>query len=174
MNPIAFRVEESDPDGPDARWCLEQYYGELRLRFAEGFDPGRSLLADPGEMRRPRGVFLVARQGERPVGCGVVKVTSPGVGYVKRMWVDPGHRGQGVGRGLLRALEGAAAELGCTTVQLETNRVLTGAIALYRSEGYLEVAPFNDEFYAHHWFQKELPGEGARGSALQVPPHDLA
>jgi hypothetical protein len=41
-------------------------------------------------------------------------------------------------------------------VRLETNRTLTEAIALYRAAGYVEVAAFNDEPYAHHWFEKRL------------------
>jgi hypothetical protein len=41
-------------------------------------------------------------------------------------------------------------------VRLDTNGALSEAIALYRSAGYREVSPFNDEPYAHHWFQKEL------------------
>jgi ribosomal protein S18 acetylase RimI-like enzyme len=41
-------------------------------------------------------------------------------------------------------------------VQLETNASLTEAIALYRSAGYEEIAPFDDEVYAHHWFEKRL------------------
>ena len=41
-------------------------------------------------------------------------------------------------------------------VQLDTNRTLTEAIALYRSAGYVEIEPFNDEPYAHHWFRKDL------------------
>ena len=40
--------------------------------------------------------------------------------------------------------------------RLETNRSLTEAIALYRAAGYVEVEPFNDEPYAHHWFEKRL------------------
>ena len=159
MNSSAFRIHETDPAGDDARWCLEQYYGELRDLFEEGFDPAKSLLADPGEMRRPHGVFVLARLAERAVGCGVVKLTAPDVGYIKRMWVDPQERGRGLGRELLRALREDAdlREARCTRVQLETNRVLSGAIGLYRSEGYREVPPFNDEYYAHHWFEKELP-----------------
>ena len=45
---------------------------------------------------------------------------------------------------------------GATVARLETNRTLTEAIALYRSAGYEEVAPFNDEPFAHHWFAKSL------------------
>jgi hypothetical protein len=41
-------------------------------------------------------------------------------------------------------------------VRLETNRALKEAIQLYRSSGYREVGPFNDERYAHHWFEKRL------------------
>ena len=66
-----------------------------------------------------------------------------------------------VGRRLLAALEDHARSGGATVVQLETNRVLAEAIAMYRASGYVEVAPFNSEPYAHHWFEKRLSG-GAR------------
>lgn len=147
---------------PDALWCLEQYYAELRDRFAEGFSAAKSLAADPGEFAPPKGAFLVVRDGGRAVGCGGIKLTSPDVAYIKRMWVDASMRGRGVGRELLLSLESTARELGCHTVQLETNRALTGAIRMYRAAGYTEVVPFNDEFYAHHWFEKQLsPAIGA-------------
>ncbi len=76
--------------------------------------------------------------------------------YIKRMWVDPGARGLALGRRLLAELEALAAEQGATAVQLETNRALVEAIAMYRTAGYDEVAPFNDERYADHWFEKPL------------------
>jgi ribosomal protein S18 acetylase RimI-like enzyme len=72
------------------------------------------------------------------------------------MWVAPTARGLGLGRRLLTELERLAAEHGVRRVRLETNRNLTEAIALYRSAGYREVSPFNDEPYAHHWFEKQL------------------
>lgn len=46
---------------------------------------------------------------------------------------------------------------GATVLRLETNETLGEAIGLYRSAGYVEVAGFNDEPYAHHWFEKR-PG----------------
>ena len=39
---------------------------------------------------------------------------------------------------------------------METNRALVEAIALYESAGYVEVAAFNDEPFADHWFEKPL------------------
>ena len=73
------------------------------------------------------------------------------------MWVAATARGLGIGRRLLAELEARAAQSASTIVRLETNETLTEAIALYRSAGYKEVAPFNDEPYAHHWFEKRLP-----------------
>jgi ribosomal protein S18 acetylase RimI-like enzyme len=74
------------------------------------------------------------------------------------MWVFPSVRGLALGRRMLRELEHAAAESGATAVRLETNQHLVEAIGLYRSSGYREVSAFNDEAYAHHWFQKVLAG----------------
>jgi ribosomal protein S18 acetylase RimI-like enzyme len=98
----------------------------------------------------------VARLDGRPVGCGAVKATEPGAGSIKRMWVSPEVRGTGVGRRLLLALEKEAAGLGMALVRLETNRGLHEAQALYRRNGYQEVAAFNDDPYADHWFEKQI------------------
>jgi hypothetical protein len=49
-----------------------------------------------------------------------------------------------------------AAQAGATVAHIETSRHLTEAISLYRSAGWVEVAPFNDEPFADHWFEKRL------------------
>ena len=56
----------------------------------------------------------------------------------------------------LQRLEDLARELGLSRVRLETNKSLQEAQALYRSSGYRQVKPFNDEPYAHFWFEKHL------------------
>lgn len=156
---LAFtRISVEDPDSPDAKWCIEQYFAELGERFEKGFDAGRSIPAGSGELRPPHGAFLLARLDGRPVGCGAVKATGPGVGSIKRMWVSSEVRGSGVGRRLLLALENEAGALGLTLLRLETNRSLHEAQALYRRNGYREVAAFNDDPYADHWFEKRLHG----------------
>jgi ribosomal protein S18 acetylase RimI-like enzyme len=78
--------------------------------------------------------------------------------------VAPAARGLGLGRRLLGALESRAAAAGSRTVRLDTNRTLTEAIALYRSVGYREVTPFNDQPYADHWFERRL----------EPPPEELS
>lgn len=154
------RIERADPASREARWCVEQYFAELAARFEAGFDPGSTLPLDDGEMRPPAGAFLLATVDGEPVACGAVKTLSPGVGYLKRMWVAPSVRGLGFGRRMLAALEDQSRALGFTKVCLETNRTLTEAIDLYRRSGYAEVAPFNAEPYAHHWFEKHLSPQG--------------
>jgi DNA-binding MarR family transcriptional regulator len=149
-------IAPEDPRTPDARWCLQQYFAELAVRFDHGFDPTLSIPAGDDDMTPPRGLLLLARLQEQPVGCGAMKLPAEAPPYIKRMWVDPRARGLGLGRRLLRELELHAAATGATVVQLETNRALTEAIQLYRSAGYEEVPPFNDEPYAHHWFEKRL------------------
>ena len=80
------------------------------------------------------------------------------------MWVSRAARGLGLGRRLLTELEAQAQAQahGVRVLHLETNQSLVEAIALYRSAGYREVPAFNDEPYAHHWFEKRLvpPGGG--------------
>lgn len=150
------RIERVDPVSRQARWCMAQYFAELAARFEQGFDPGKSLPTDDDELRPPRGAFLIATLGGEPVACGAVKAIAPGVGSIKRMWVARSARGLGLGRRMLDALESEARELGLTILRLETNRALGEAIRLYRSAGYAEVAPFNDDPYADHWFEKRL------------------
>ena len=150
-------VSPTDPDDPDAVSCLRAYAEELHERFDDGFDPGASISAEPRELRPPAGLLLVAHLHGRPVGCGALKFHGSEPVEIKRMWVAPATRGLGLGRRLLTELEAAAREAGATVAHLETNRALTDAIALYRSAGYREVPPFNDEPYAHHWFEKRLP-----------------
>lgn len=72
------------------------------------------------------------------------------------MWVDPRTRGLGLGRRFLAELEARAARHGCDVLRLDTNKALTAAIGLYHSCGFQEVAAFNDEPYAHHWFEKRI------------------
>jgi DNA-binding MarR family transcriptional regulator/GNAT superfamily N-acetyltransferase len=149
-------VSPADPRQPAARSCLRAYFAELRRRFDDGFVPDRSSPVADAEMRPPAGLFLVASLHGEPVGCGALRLHGAEPAEIKRMWVGEAVRGLGLGRRLLAELEGHARGLGVRVVRLETNRNLTEAIGMYRASGYREVAPFNAEAYAHHWFEKEL------------------
>ena len=150
-------VKPVDPLHPHAQYCIGQYFAELDRRFDIGFDPSISISADADELRPPAGLVLLATLRSEPIGCGALKFHDDAPTELKRMWVADSARGLGIGRRLLAELEAEASRAGSTIVRLETNGSLTEAIALYRSSGYTEVEPFNDEPYAHHWFEKRLP-----------------
>jgi GNAT superfamily N-acetyltransferase len=145
-----------DPREPGARYCLRSYVAELGRRFDDGFDPAASISAADEELTPPAGLFLLATLHGEPVGCGALKFHGDEPVEIKRMWVGPKARGLGLGKRLLAELENQAAARGARVVRLETNRALTEAIGMYRAAGYREVAAFNDETYAHHWFEKSL------------------
>lgn len=148
-------VAPVDPDHPHARHCLNAYFTELNHRFDTGFDATKGISAEGDELRLPAGLLLVATLHGEPVGCGALKLAGAHA-YLKRMWVADDRRGLGIGRRLLAELEEQARARGASTARLETNKALAEAITMYRAAGYREVAPFNDEHYAHHWFEKAL------------------
>jgi DNA-binding MarR family transcriptional regulator/GNAT superfamily N-acetyltransferase len=151
----------ADPADPRVQYCLREYASELTRRFPGGFDPARSISATDEELRPPAGLMVIATMHTAPIGCGAVKFHPGEPSEIKRMWVAGTARGLGIARRLLTELETHAAQSN-PVIRLETNETLQEAIALYRSAGYREVDPFNDEPYAHHWFEKrcldaELP-----------------
>lgn len=156
LHVAGLQIERVDPASADARWCVAQYFAELDRRFESGFDPAASLAAEDSDLVPPRGAFLVGCVDGEAVACGAAKLTAPFVASLKRMWVADTVRGLGIGRRMLDALEVEARQLGVTTLRLETNRTLEQAIQLYRSAGFREVDRFNEDPYAHHWFEKNL------------------
>ncbi|MFZ0323290.1 MAG: GNAT family N-acetyltransferase, partial [Actinomycetes bacterium] len=115
-----------------------------------------ALTADPADEAEgyvDTGFFLVALSDrDLVVGCGALQEVEPGVGQIRRMWVDPVLRGTGIGRRLLSALEGAAAVAGFEIIRLEAYEGLTEAILLYETSGYMRTesesnAPADLRFY---------------------------
>ena len=164
----AVRVEVCDPRHRHARLCERAYFAELARRFDAGFDPAHSHTASVADLTPPAGLLLVATLHGEPAGCGALRFHGDAA-ELKRMWVAPTQRGLGLGRRLLTELEAHAAAHGVRVLRLETNRSLAEAIGMYRTAGYREVAPFNNEPYAHHWFEKTL-GPPDRGGPRVDPP----
>jgi DNA-binding MarR family transcriptional regulator/GNAT superfamily N-acetyltransferase len=156
LTSTSVEIRSMDPEHRDARYCLAEYVAELNRRSDRGFDPSVGATALPHEMRPPAGEFFVVYLHGEPIGCGGVKHHAGEPTEIKRMWVSPAARGLGLGRRLLEHLEACAVEAGARKAHIETGGVLNEALALYRSTGWVEVAPFNDEPYADHWFEKKL------------------
>jgi DNA-binding MarR family transcriptional regulator len=160
MTASMVELRSVDPAGTHARRCLRAYFAELNRRSETPFDPAKGTSAEPDELRAPAGAFLIAYLRREPIGCGGLKHHPGGPSEIKRMWVAETARGLGIGRRLLGELERLARAAGARAVRLDTNRALVEAIAMYRSSGYREIARFNDEPFAHHWFEKSLAAAG--------------
>jgi ribosomal protein S18 acetylase RimI-like enzyme len=156
MRVSSVEVTQISAHGPAARVCLGRYFEELAARFPEGFDRADEGPAELDEFTPPAGAFLVAQIFGEPAGCGALRTFSPGIGEIKRMWVSPEVRGLGVGRRLLESLERCAMERKLRLVRLDTHSCLEAALQLYRTSGYREIPQYNDNPYAHHWFEKAL------------------
>jgi GNAT superfamily N-acetyltransferase/DNA-binding MarR family transcriptional regulator len=146
------------PSSSDARRCLDQYFAELARRFHGGYSRSLDRAAEVRDFVPPKGSLLIARQFGTPIGCGGIRTLERRVAEIKRMWIAPSARGLGIGRRLLRELEQFARRHGCRTIRLDTNESLREALQLYRSSGYREIERYNDNPYAHHWFEKRIGG----------------
>ena len=110
----------------------------------------------PAQFVEPDGVFLVVQVDGEDVGCGGIRSLGSGRFEVKHLWLRPSVQGRGLGRELLAELERRALLLGATELVLDTNASLEAAGGLYRSSGYVDVEPYNDNPNATNWFRKAL------------------
>ena len=149
-------IVEADPDTPEALGCLAAYYGLLVEAIPDL--PADKLplpLPDAAAYRPPQGVFLLALSDGMPVGCVSLRPLEGVEAEVKRLWVHPDARGQGLARRLMAALETRARAMGYQRLKLDSNSALTDAITLYRRMGWADCAPYTS-FPADVWMTKPL------------------
>ncbi len=110
-------------------------------RYGEG---GPSPVA-AADFARPYGVVVLASPTGLAVGCAGLRRIRPGVGEIKRLYVDPALRGRGVMRRLLCALQDHTRSTGLTRLQMETGtKQQPEAMTLYAGEGWQPI-----EAYGH-------------------------
>jgi putative acetyltransferase len=112
-------------------------------QYAQSLYPAESNhLVDLSVLTAPNATFFVARGAGAAVGCGALIDNGDHSGELKRMWVDPRARGQGIGRRVLEAIEERARRLDLKVLRLETGIYQPEAIGLYRRHGFSDCAPF--------------------------------
>jgi putative acetyltransferase len=98
----------------------------------------------PEDVAVGRGAFLIMYHGETPVACGAMRLLEDGTAELKRMFVSPAWRGQGLGRRLVDALESEARALGVRRLVLETGIRQAAALALYRATGFQPIPLYGE------------------------------
>jgi GNAT superfamily N-acetyltransferase len=127
------RVPWDDPAAIALRAAQRE---EIDARYGADTEPGPKPTADD------IAVFLIARRGGEPVGCGGLRPIDAEHGEVKRMFVTPTARGSGVSVAILAALEAEARERGWSRLVLETGIGQPDAIRFYTREGYAPIPAF--------------------------------
>jgi GNAT superfamily N-acetyltransferase len=151
----ALRFERCDPEERPAAGLLAEMRVELNDVY-ETFSRLDNPPLQPDELRAPGGAYLVGYRADDAVAGGGLRRLSEGVAEIKRMYVRPAVRSRGVARALLRALEDEARALGYAAVRLDTGPKQVHGLALYRSAGYVDVPPYNDNPFACFWGEKRL------------------
>jgi putative acetyltransferase len=135
-------IRRSTLASPEAVQLIAALNAELTAAFPEPgathFSLSAAQVADGG------GAFLIAYVHDVAIGCGAVRQLDEKTAELKRMYVDPSVRGQGIGRALLGALEDEARLLGVTRIVLETGTRLAPAINMYEAMGYVRIPLFGE------------------------------
>ena len=133
-------IGRADPRQPEVRALISALDGLM----ASLYPAASNHLLDVDTLALDDVTFLVARDGERIVGCGAMRRHDARLGEVKRMFVDPHARGLGLGARILGAIEAEAVRQGLRRLALETGIHQPEAIGLYRKAGFQECPPFAD------------------------------
>ncbi len=152
---IPTRFVLTDPDTPPASELLAEMSADLDAVYGtSGRLDNPPLSRD--ELRAPGGAYLVGWKGAGAVAGGGLRPLEEGVAEIKRMFVRPPARSQGVATELLAALEATARSLGYVAVRLDTGPRQVHALRLYRRAGFAEIEPYNDNPFACFWGEKAL------------------
>ena len=149
-------IECVSPLDPRAVVCLEAYYEELARNLKSGFDVNLSADPEASDMEHPRGAFLLAMLDGMPIGCIGLKGTDKGYAELKRLWIVPSARGMGLAKRMMTEAENEARGLGIKCLRLDTNSVLSDAVAMYHKLGWTEIERFNEDPYPDLFFEKDI------------------
>lgn len=138
----------------------------------QGFE--EELVTLPGRYAPPKGRLLLARAGPHPAGCVALRPLDDGACEMKRLFVRPDYRGQGLGRLLAVRVVSEATALGYVVMRLDTLETLNSAIQIYTAMGFQRRAPYyanplSDVVYWERALSNGAPASVAEGSGYS--PH---
>ncbi|MEQ1865307.1 MAG: GNAT family N-acetyltransferase [Micropepsaceae bacterium] len=126
---------------------MRRRYGDHAKIIDAYFDRSEweSELADlPAHYGRPYGALLLARIGDMPVGCVLLRGIGEDVGEMKRLFVRPAFQNMGIACALVARLSELGLARGYKTLKLETGPLHTEAQTLYRNLGFQPAAPYRE------------------------------
>lgn len=133
---------ESAQDMDQVRALFQEYADMLGVELCfQGFT--QELATLPGKYAPPQGCLLLAKDGDQAVGCVALRpMAEAGCCEMKRLYVQPTHRGTGLGRRLAVLILKEAHARGYAKMRLDTLDILQAAIQLYRELGFVEITAY--------------------------------
>ena len=145
LETLGIQIAEESPLAPE----VAEMFALSDAHAAALYPAESNHMVGAEELAEPHVVFCVARQRGKALGCGASVLHTEDAGTapyaeIKRMWVQQGARGIGLGEAILRYLEAATATRGVRTLRLETGIDSLPARRLYQKCGYYQIPPFGD------------------------------
>jgi len=131
----------SGDDLENVRGLFREYALEWNLNLCfQNFE--EELASLPGCYAPPGGRLMIARHCNELAGCVAVREFTTGVAEMKRLYVRPRFRGQGLGRILARSAVSTAREIGYELMRLDTLERMKSAVELYQTLGFERIAAY--------------------------------
>jgi putative acetyltransferase len=127
----------------DARDLFVEYANAIAVDLCfQSFE--QELATLPGRYAPPEGRLRVAFSGSAAAGCVALRNIGAGLCEMKRLYVRPQFRAQGLGRTLAESVITDARTIGYERMRLDTLASMAAAIALYESLGFARIPPYYD------------------------------
>jgi GNAT superfamily N-acetyltransferase len=135
-------VHAKSPEHFDViRKLFKQYAASLGFDL-EFQDFSHELVTLPGEYAPPPGCLLLCEDSGKWPGCVALRCIENSICEMKRLYVVPDYRGQGIGRILARSIIDEARKKGYEKMRLDTVATMNKARALYSSLGFYTIEPY--------------------------------
>jgi ribosomal protein S18 acetylase RimI-like enzyme len=152
------------------RALFQEYADGLRVSLCfQGF--ATELAGLPGQYAPPRGRLLLASENGTAVGCVALRPLSKSVGEMKRLFVRPAFRGQGIARKLTDKIIAESRAIGFQSIRLDTLPAMSAATRLYHSLGFVPcVAYYDTPLQDTIFMELQLDGSGTGCEILRQEP----
>jgi ribosomal protein S18 acetylase RimI-like enzyme len=138
---MLIRIAESPQDVKLIRELFREYQASIGVDLCfQNFES--ELEGLPGKYAQPEGRLYLAFDGKQAAGCAGLRKIEESVCELKRLYVRPLYRGQGIGRRLTVQAVNDARKIGYTRMRLDTLPSMGRALDLYSDLGFKPIPPY--------------------------------